>query len=110
MTIEVLWRGGKNSLVTNVTANQVYEVDESGAVAAQPPMTNAVPALFRDASSLLSHQHQDLPFDDFARQPLLPKKLSQLGPGVAWADLNGDGWDDLVIGSGKRWPAQCVSE
>ncbi len=101
MTIEVLWRGGKNSLVTNVTANQVYEVDESGAVAAQPPMTNAVRALFRDASSLISHQHQDLPFDDFARQPLLPKKLSQLGPGVAWADLNGDGWDDLVIGSGK---------
>ena len=34
------------------------------------------------------------------RQPLLPRKLSQLGPGVAWCDIDGDGWEDLVIGSG----------
>src|SRR5262249_54816184 len=48
-----------------------------------------------------SHRHHDEPFEDFARQPTLPKRLSQLGPGVCWCDLNGDGWDDLVIGSGK---------
>src|SRR5262249_16886293 len=23
------------------------------------------------------------------------------GPGVCWCDLNGDGWDDLLIGTGK---------
>src|SRR5207249_5717301 len=40
-------------------------------------------------------------FDDFTRQPTLPKRLSQLGPGVCWCDLNGDGWDDLLIGGGK---------
>jgi len=49
----------------------------------------------------LNHAHHEDPFDDFARQPLLAKKLSQLGPGVAWGDLDGDGWDDLVVGSGK---------
>jgi hypothetical protein len=27
--------------------------------------------------------------------------LSQLGPGVAWADLDGDGLEDLAIGAGK---------
>jgi len=42
-----------------------------------------------------------MPFDDFTRQPTLPKRLSQLGPGVCWCDLNGDGWDDLLIGGGK---------
>jgi len=31
----------------------------------------------------------------------LPKKLSQLGPGIAWGDLDGDGRDDLIVGSGK---------
>ena len=50
---------------------------------------------------MLDHTHHDDPFDDFERQPLLPGKLSHLGPGVSWFDLNGDGWDDLVIGAGK---------
>src|SRR5439155_20015538 len=54
-----------------------------------------------DLSALLNHTHHEEPFDDFARQPLLPHKLSQSGPGMAWVDLDGDHWDDLVIGSGK---------
>src|SRR2546430_1830699 len=34
-------------------------------------------------------------------QRVVTKKLSQLGPGVAWHDLDRDGWEDLIIGSGK---------
>src|SRR5881397_2110523 len=56
---------------------------------------------FEDVSRLLDHKHHEDPFDDFARQPLLPNRLSQLGPGVAWFDLNGDGREELLIGSGK---------
>ena len=58
-------------------------------------------ALFEDVSRLLGHTHHEEPFDDMERQPLLPNKLSQLGPGVAWYDVDGDGWEDLVIGSGR---------
>jgi hypothetical protein len=56
--------------------------------------------LFEDVSDLVGHVHQDKPFPDFSLQPLLPNKLSQLGPGVAWFDLDGDGRDDLIIGGG----------
>jgi hypothetical protein len=31
----------------------------------------------------------------------LAHRLSQIGPGVAWQDFDGDGWDDLVVASGK---------
>jgi hypothetical protein len=31
MNIEVLWRNGKNSSLTNVTANRIYEINENGA-------------------------------------------------------------------------------
>src|SRR5437667_3271956 len=38
MRIEVLWRSGKNSVLTNVAANWIYEIDEAGA-SALPPAT-----------------------------------------------------------------------
>jgi hypothetical protein len=100
MRLEVTWRTGQRSVVNGVQPNRIYEVDETGAVA----VTNAPPArpapMFEDVSRLVAHTHHDEPFDDFARQSLLPRKLSQLGPGVAWYDVNGDGWDDLIVGSG----------
>ena len=36
-------------------------------------------------------------YDDFKEQALLPRRLSVLGPGVAWDDVNNDGFDDLYI-------------
>lgn len=102
MTVVVKWPGGNQSVVPGVRANQLCEVDEAGAV---PPVPEsrvpATPPMFTDVSASLAHRHADERFDDFARQPMLPHQLSQLGPGVTWADLDGDGWDDLVVGAGK---------
>ena len=102
MKIEVAWRGGRHSLLTGVPANHVIEIDEAAAAPAPvpPQPENAIP-FFEDISERLRHTHVDEPFDDFARQPLLPHKLSDLGPGVSWFDFNGDGWDDLIIGAGR---------
>jgi enediyne biosynthesis protein E4 len=55
----------------------------------------------QDVSDLIAHTHCETAFDDFSRQPLLPNKLSQLGPGVSWFDVDADGWEDLIIGSGR---------
>ncbi len=103
----VRWRGGRESVVANVPPNTLLEVFES-AEAVPPAATSATdsPApssgiRFADASEELGHIHDDAPFDDFERQPLLPRKLSQLGPGVAWWDLDGDGREDLVVGGGR---------
>src|SRR4029077_3773874 len=56
---------------------------------------------FEDFSGRLHHTHHEDPFDDLVRQPLLPRKLSQLGPGISWFDFDRDGHEDLIIGSGK---------
>ncbi len=101
-SIEVKWRNGSRSVVTNAQPNRVYEVEEPPASASMPPVQLTSPEpLFEDVSLLLSHSHRDEPFDDFARQSLLPRKLSQSGPGVSWVDLDGDDLDDLVIGTGR---------
>jgi len=102
MIIEVTWRNGRRTSVGGVKPNRIYEIDESGSAAV--PAVTATPApapFFKDVSDLLGHTHHEEPFDDFARQSLLPQKFSQLGPGVAWCDLDGGGHEDLVIGAGR---------
>lgn len=101
LTIEVTWRNGMRSVATNCLPNYVYELDEAGAQPVTPTATRPVPAWFEDVSVTLAHKHHQEAFDDFARQPLLPRSLGQLGPGVAWFDVDGDGREDLIIGGGK---------
>ena len=104
LQIEVAWPSGRRSLVPDVAADHAYEVAEVAAAAVPVPRSPFPAPRFVDVSSLLDHRHVEEPADDLARQPLLPHKLSQLGPGVTWADLDGDGFDDLLVGTGKSGP------
>jgi hypothetical protein len=100
----VLWRGGQRSLgperrpQSHLRNCRARGPDSRWRAA---PKGNRRTHQFEDVSHLLSHRHLDEPFDDFIRQPLLPNKLSQLGPGVSWFDVDGDGWDDLIVPGGK---------
>lgn len=101
MSLEVRWRSGTRRVVNGVLPNRLYEIDESGSAPApaQPPPKET--PLFEDVSNLIAQQHHETEYNDYERQPLLPFRLSQLGPGVAWSDLHGDGHDDLIIGTGR---------
>jgi hypothetical protein len=103
LRLEVTWRSGTRSVVTNVQPNCVYEIDEAGAAlpAAASPSPPSPAPFFTDVSDRLGHTHHEEPFDDFARQPWLSRRLSQLGPGLCWCDVDGDGRDDLFLGSGR---------
>ncbi|HXJ55901.1 MAG TPA: VCBS repeat-containing protein, partial [Verrucomicrobiae bacterium] len=107
MRIEITWRSGRHSLIADGPADCVYEFEEPSADSLSSetretqPSAEPRPSAFEDASSLLAHHHVDEPFDDFARQPLLARRFSQLGPGISWIDFNGDGYDDLFVGTGR---------
>lgn len=101
LSIEVRWRSGRRSLIPSAAPNCLYEIDEAASVpAAVEKPTPPVP-VFEDISERLGHVHEDPPFHDFERQPLLPRLLSRLGPGVAWLDLDGDGREELIVGAGR---------
>jgi len=100
--LTVRWRSGRVTVVDGLQANHIYDVAEpSDPVPAEPPPLPSAPTLFEDLSHALNHQHTDADFDDWALQPTLPRRLSQLGPGVAWFDVDGDGWEDLAVAGGR---------
>jgi hypothetical protein len=104
LTLKIRWRSGKVQQIEGVKPARLYEVDEKFGSPARPQPKPGSSVWFRDQSSLLNHRHGESLFDDFQRQPLLPFKLSQNGPGVAWFDIDRDGHDDLIIGSGSGFP------
>ncbi len=103
-TVTVRWRSGRVSIVNSARSNRLYEIDEASA-SASSLLVASLPArqkLFENATAMLGGAaHVDSLFADFRRQPLLPSRLSQLGPGVSWIDVDSDGRDDLVFGSGR---------
>lgn len=107
MTLEIRWPDGSQTRIENVTADTLYEIHQptQGTSASVPKVaTTASKPLFEDVSGRLHHMHKEAPFDDFERQPMLPWRMSQLGPGVCWQDFDGDGWLDLAIGGGRGSP------
>lgn len=101
-SISVRWRDGRSSVLPSAKPDRLYEIQQAGSVMAADASAASVPALFEDATKLLGGQtHVDSVFDDYARQPLLPTKFSQLGPGITWADVDDDGKVDLVVGTGR---------
>ena len=101
LTVEATWRSGRKSVAENVKPNRLIELSEADATASPAPISQLPSPLFTDVSAALNHTHHEEPFDDFMRQPLLPRNLSQAGPGATWADLDGDGRDELLVGSGS---------
>jgi hypothetical protein len=102
VTIEVDWRDGRRTVIRGAHPSRIYEIDQRSAEPAPKQSSSAGPTLFQDVSDQLGgHRHVEPVFDDYARQFLLPNAFSQLGPGVAWDDVDRDGDEDLVVGAGN---------
>lgn len=101
VTVEVVWPSGRRSEAQakpGETITMQEPMSDAPIPRARPP---ALAAMFEDVSARLAFEHKEDDFDDYARQALLPRKLSAPGPAAAWCDLDGDGWDDLALGASR---------
>ncbi|MDA0813918.1 MAG: FG-GAP-like repeat-containing protein [Verrucomicrobia bacterium] len=98
--LTVTWPSGRVQAFENLSAENRFVIQEPAGSVAQIP---AKPTpLFAESKVLDGLFHREENYEDFDRQPLLPNKLSQLGPGLAWADVDGDGDEDLFIGAARN--------
>ncbi len=100
-TLRVRWPSGQVQTFSGLAADRRYTITEpSGGQAPGPAKPSAPEPLFTEVAEQvgLAFEHTEKPYDDYARQPLLPGKLSQLGGSLAWGDADGDGDHDLFTG------------
>jgi hypothetical protein len=101
--LEVIWPNGDRT-TNDVGRNSSCRVVQPGRIRERPIPAAGEPELvswFRDISGWLDHEQVEDDYDDWARQPLLPRRLSRSGPGMAWYDVDDDGWDDLIISAAR---------
>ncbi|MEZ4884311.1 MAG: VCBS repeat-containing protein [Chitinophagales bacterium] len=98
-TILIDWPDGKKQLLTNVATNQKLKINYGDAINSKSTTVNK-PFLVsnRTKAAKLQHQHLENDYNDFEKEVLLPHKLSELGPALAVADVNGDGLEDFYVG------------
>lgn len=102
-SLEVQWPDNKKQFFTNIKVNQALLLDYKNARTVT--VNKRKNELIADITSKynLKYKHREIPFNDYQRESLLPHKMSQLGPGLAVADVNGDGLEDVFIGAAKGY-------
>tara|TARA_B110000503_G_scaffold60104_1_gene95635 strand:- start:1124 stop:4477 length:3354 start_codon:yes stop_codon:yes gene_type:complete len=101
-SIQVVWNNNTSHLVKNIKPNQTISISYND----KNSIDNAIQEnreMFTDITeeSNINYIHKENDFDDFKKETLLPHRMSQLGPALAVADVNGDGLEDFFVGGAK---------
>lgn len=109
-SVVIKWQGGKKQKLVDVKADQKLKVNMADAnsnyTLTQPEI--AFKAYFKEVTDSLGihFASKKIDFVDFNIQKLIPHKLSEYNPALAVGDVDGNGFDDLIIGGDSYHPAQ----
>lgn len=96
-SVSILWPDGMKNSWNDVPAGEL-EVHREGVKQAIPKKEKEQLFTRNVGAFGVDFVHLEDPYDDFAREVLLPHKQSEFGPFFSQGDVNGDGLNDLFVG------------
>lgn len=101
--LTIIFPDGKIIEKSNVKTNQLISIDYNDARKGQVPDFTESLGLLKDISKItgIEYYHVENEFNDFDNQILIPHMETRNGPIASVGDVNGDGLDDLFLGSAK---------
>ena len=107
-SVEIIWPDGTQSVIENPEINSfitIRQPDSINSLSHSSSHQNHTWIQKRTDLNNLKFLHQESDFIDFDKEKLLLHSMSDAGPKMDVADLNGDGLDDLFIGGAKGFSA-----
>lgn len=99
--LRVEWPDGKCQIMENIKADQLISLDyekaaPNGSCIPKPELFDLAQNFTKESG--VSFKHTENSYDDYQTQILLPHNMSQWGPHISKADINGDKLEDFYIG------------
>ena len=104
-SLKIIWPNNTYETFTNIVANKTLQIAyQKSKVKNYVPNKLAAP-WFSDITkeTTVDYKHVENEYNDFLKESLIPHRMSQLGPALAVADVNGDGLEDFFIGGAKGY-------
>ncbi len=102
-SIQVIWPDKKVNNLVDIKTNQLLNIDYSSAINNTIKSLSKETLLTNVTKKLITkpYKHEEIIYDDFKDQVLIPHKISQEGPAITVADINNDGLEDFFVGGAK---------
>lgn len=102
-SLRVIWPDDRTVKLVDVSVNQVLTFDQNDAKEVYHiPAPEKIKSLLTEMPNDHLIRHAENNYSDFDFEGLISKKISQEGPAMAIADLNGDGNEDIFLGGAKN--------